>query len=121
MIKYEFIPDEMMTVILSPILKKRGLDPKLKQNYRPIALATLLSKIFEKLVLLSTINELSTISNQFGFKRRSECEQCIYTLRQIISYCNRKEIPRFMCYLDASRAFECVKFHPLVQKLIGGS
>ena len=107
-----------MTVVIVPILKKKGLDPKNKNNYRPIALATLLSKVLEKLILFYTIKQLNTTDNQFGFKRRSGCEQCIYTLKQLIDWCNRKEIPLYICYLDASKAFDNVQFLVLLRKLI---
>ena len=36
----------------------------------------------------------------------------------MISYCNKKEIPLFVCYLDASRAFDCVQHEPLIKKLL---
>lgn len=33
---YSFIPDRMAAVIISPVLKKQGLDGKDLNNYRPI-------------------------------------------------------------------------------------
>ena len=118
MVLHHFIPEDLMTVMIVPILKKKGLDPKNKDNYRPIALATLLSKVLEKLILVNTIKCLTTTDNQFGFKRRSGCEQCIFTLKQVIDWCGRKEIPLYICYLDASKAFDNVQYLPLLKKLI---
>jgi len=75
---------------------KNNFNSKNKNNYRRIALATLLSKVLEKLILFYTIKQLNTTDNQSGFKRRSGCEQCIYTLKQLIDWCNRREIPLYV-------------------------
>ena len=74
MIQYNFIPDELMAVVLAPMLKKKGLDPKNMNNYRPIALAPLSSKIFKKSILLQNLHFLASHINQFCFKRTASKE-----------------------------------------------
>ena len=44
---HSVLPDKLMAVNILPIVKKKGLDAKDSQNYRPIALATAASKILE--------------------------------------------------------------------------
>ena len=43
-----FLPDEMMTVALVPIIKSKSVRIMSKDNYRPIAVASIVSKVFEK-------------------------------------------------------------------------
>jgi len=46
MLCHSYIPQNLMKVVIVPILKKKGADPSKSLNYRPIALASTLSKIF---------------------------------------------------------------------------
>jgi len=43
---HSYIPDVILRVVIVPIIKKKGLDNTKVQNYRPIALATIISKVF---------------------------------------------------------------------------
>jgi len=70
MISHGFVPNEVMTVLISPILKKKNADISKSSNYRPIAIATTFSKIFELLLLAKCENMLRTTDNQFGFKKK---------------------------------------------------
>ena len=46
-----FLPDEMMTVALVPIIKSKSGRIMSKDNYRPIALASIFSKVLEQILL----------------------------------------------------------------------
>ena len=45
-----FLPDAMMITIIAPIIKNKAHNLS-DNNYRPIALATIASKLFESLIL----------------------------------------------------------------------
>ena len=106
-----------MKVNIVPLLKKRNLDPKCKNNYRPIALATVISKLYEKMLLSRYSKYLKTKDNQFGFKKATGCELCVFTLRQVISHYTTERTPLYICYLDASKAFDNVDFSLLLNKI----
>ena len=56
-----------------------------KDNYRPIALASIVSKVAESIIILNPIScYLDTCPNQFGFKRNHGTDWCIYVLKEII-------------------------------------
>ena len=63
-----FLPDNMLSVILVPIIKDKSSGIGNKHNYRPIAIASIMSKVIEKVILQRLLHELKTIYNQFGFK-----------------------------------------------------
>ena len=59
------LPDSMMYVVLVPIVKIKTAS---KSNYRLIALASIVSKGFEKNIYDRITYSLTTCVNQYGFK-----------------------------------------------------
>ena len=52
-------------------------------NYRPIALVTIASNIFEMILLDVMEPFIVTCANQFGFKKKHSTEHCIYALKNV--------------------------------------
>ena len=83
-----------------PILKNRNGDTSDKNNYRSIAIVTAMSKLFE--LCLSKILDYAYI-------------QC--TVKSVIKYYNYFNSPVFICFLDASKAFDRVNHWTLFKEL----
>ena len=67
-------------------------------NYRPIALATIISKMFESVLLLKCAEYLSTSDNQFGFKSH---HRIMYLLiERVIDYYKTRETTVYVTFLD---------------------
>jgi len=49
-----------------------------KHNYRPIALASVFSKIIEVIILGRIETFLDTNTNQFGFRKKHGTVQCMF-------------------------------------------
>ncbi len=65
-------------------------------NYRPIALASILSKVLKK-ILLNRLNVLiNSTDNQFGFKAKHGTDLCIYALKEIVNKFRDKNSSVFM-------------------------
>lgn len=112
------LPDSMISVLLIPVLKDKAGKIVSLDNYRPIALARVVSKIVE-LVLLDKISKFVTSSDcQFGFKAKLGTDMCIYSLKEFIAKYNNQNSSVFMCFLDASKAFDRVNHKKLFMKLI---
>ena len=62
-------PDQMKTAIV-PILKIRQCDISDKNNYRPIAIVTAMSKILGLCIMILIETHLLTSDNQFALKRQ---------------------------------------------------
>ena len=60
---------------------------------------------------------LCTMSNQFGLKKHL-IDMCIYVLKLLIDRHIRVNGSMFMCFLNASKAFDRAKHSILFQKLI---
>ena len=106
-----------MTTILVLIPKDRGGDFCDKSNYRPIAVATTLSKILERVWLNRCMGCLITTTNQFGFKPNHGTDMSIFILKEILSYYKTRNTPVFVTFMDASEAFDYVRHDVLFDKI----
>ena len=79
------LPDKLMSVVLVPIIKDKSGMINSKDNYRPIAIASTMSKLLEKVLLERLKNYLFTSSHQFGFKSKHSTDACIYVLKETIN------------------------------------
>ena len=118
MIVHGYMCKSMMDTVLIPIIKDKKGDISTKDNYRPIAIATVFSKLFEVIILSKYECYLSTTSNQFGFKPNHSTDMCSFVLKNVIDYYTTLSSPVFICYVDASKAFDRVNFWVLFDKLI---
>ena len=76
----------MIETIIVPIVKNKCGNLSDSNNYRPIALATIMSKLFESAMLLKYEMFLDTCRNQFSFKKGHSTDMCIYVLKEMIEY-----------------------------------
>ena len=76
-LRYTVIPDRFLDVVLIPLVKDKCGDLASKDNYRPIALSNIISKIFERIILWRCEEYLLTTQNQFAFKPKLSTELCI--------------------------------------------
>ena len=84
------LPSTIMHVVIIPLLKCKSKDPADVNNYRPIAIATALSKVFKQVLLLQLARYLWTADSQFGFKQAHGTEMAIFALKQTVDfYCNQ--------------------------------
>lgn len=118
MFKLGHLPQGLMLTTLVPVIKNKMGDVSDTGNYRPIAISTMLSKVCERLLLTFMEEYLYTTDNQFGFKKHSSTDMAIFTLKQILSYYQSYSSPLFICFLDASKAFDRVNHWTLFKKLI---
>lgn len=114
---HSFLPKNLMSVVLVPIIKDKGASINCKNNYRPIALANVVSKVIEKIILNRIEENLYTHANQFGFKKNHGTDQCIYLLKEVIDYYRVLNGSMFVCFLDASKAFDRISHDKLFEKL----
>jgi len=112
------LPANFMKTDIFPILKNKAGNCQDVNNYRPIALVTAMSKLFEIILLDRLEDYMTTSDNQFGFKKHHSTDLCIYALKNVISYYQQQRSPVFTCFLDASKAFDKVNHSTLFKKLI---
>ena len=111
------LPDSILSVTLVPIIKDKAGKINSSDNYRPIALASVLSKVLERIILNRLEHFLLTSDNQFGFKPKHGTDMCIFALNEVLDVYNRQNSTIFMCFIDASKAFDRVNHEKLFLKL----
>ena len=117
-IRHGHLPTDFMKTAIVPIIKNKTGDTSDKNNYRPIALVTATSKLFEICLLEILQMYLITHDHQFGFKTKHSADMCIFTVKSIIKYYTGHNTPVYTCFLDASKAFDRVNHWTLFTKLI---
>ena len=77
-----------MQSAIVPMLKNRQDDTSDKNNYRPIAIVTAISKMFELCLMKLMESYLVIRDNQFGFKKKHSTDLCIFFVESVIKYYN---------------------------------
>jgi len=114
------VPDIWKTALVIPIYKKTG-EKSNPQNYRPISLLPILSKIMEKIVskqLTTHLENYKILHNtQYGFRNNSSTNNALnYVCNILYSTLDKKEIG-LLVLIDLSKAFDSISHKILLKKL----
>ena len=85
-ILHGYIPKPCINTVIVPILKNKNGNHQDYDNYRPTAIATVVSKLFEQVIFVNIKNFSDTSDNQFDFKTKHSTDMCVFLLKQAISY-----------------------------------
>ena len=117
---YGYLPPAMIETTIVPIVKNKSGNLSDSSNYRPMSLATIVSKMFESVLLFKCAEYLSTSDIQFGFKssHSTDIHVRIYTLKEFIDYYKTRGTTVYVTFLDASKAFDRIVHWFLFYKMI---
>ena len=98
------MPQSLLETTIVPVIKNKCGSLTDSNNYRPIAVATITSKLLDSIILLKCEEYLLASDSQFGFKDQHSTEFCIYPLLEFIDYYKKRNTTVFVTFLDASKA-----------------
>ena len=116
-----FLPDSQKHAIVSPLLKKPGLDVADMANYRPVSNLTFVSKVTER-VVASQLNEYLVANDllpryQSAYRKRHSTKTAMMRVwSDVLMAADRRQVT-LLGLLDLSAAFDCVDHDILLQRL----
>ena len=120
MLLRRFFPYELKTAKVIPIFKKKG-DISSIENYRPISMLSVFSKIFEKLIhakLYEYFDENNIINeNQFGFRSSHSTTHALINATENLYKSLDNDLHTIGIFIDFSKAFDTVNHSVLCSKL----
>ena len=117
-LSHGFTPDSLILGTMIPIPKENNKYFCSSSNYRAIALSSILNKILDWIILLKEHKSLSGSLLQFGFKKGISTTQCTHRLLEIVDYYNYNKSDVFVLMLDASKAFDRVRYCKFFNELL---
>ena len=108
-------PGDLLLSTLVPIPKNKRGNKCNSNNYRQIAISSILEKIFDTIVVDAQYDSLSTDVLQFGFKKNSSTVICTSILLDTIEYYNENNTNCYLLLLDASKAFDEVELFKMLK------
>jgi hypothetical protein len=118
MLIHGHLPSTFMETVILPVIKNKRGDITNKDNYRPIAITNIFSKVFETVLLHRYSSLLVTSDNQFGFRNNHSTDMCMFAFQQVVDLYVSMNSPVYICYLDASKAFDRINHWTLFKKLL---
>ena len=117
-IVHAHVSNFLLISMLVPILKDKMGDITSSNNYRSIAISSLVMKIFD-LVILSTFSEYLQLDDlQFSYQEEVSTSMCTWLAVETVSYFLRNGTEVYTCLMDMSKAFDTVQHSHLFEKLL---
>ena len=107
-----YVPKSMLKSVIVPIIKNKNKRTSDKDNYRPICISNVFTKVVEKVLYSRMDDYLQSTNNQFG------TEMCVFVLKELIRYYIKHGSCMYVAFLDASNAFDRVNHTELFSKLL---
>ena len=102
------LPEDMLMSTLIPLIKNKRKSASCGDNYRAIALSSVLGKLLYNVMLNKFSNILCSSDLQFGFKQNHSTVSCSFVVNEVIQDYKNQNTPVNVCLLDASKAFDRV-------------
>ena len=112
-------PTELKIANVLPLYKAD--DCMVFNNYRPVSILCMLSKVFEKVMYSRLIDFLEDdkilFVNQFGFRKSHSSYMALMLLVDKLTKALENGVYIICVFLDFSKAFDTVNHHVLLEKL----
>ena len=108
----------LLLATIVPLLKDKLGKLDSSDNYRSIALSSVILKIFDWVVITLFGEKLGLDDLQFSYQKKCSTNMCTWLVIESISHYSRKGSDVFSCFMDMKKAFDMVKHGLLFRKLV---
>ncbi len=113
MLGCSYVSKRLLEIRLCPILKDKAGDVSNSDNYRLIAVASSILKLFESVLLEHLQACVPVADEQFGFRSGYSTDLCTDVFKSAVKdFCTNGSYV-FACFVDLSKAFDTVNFWKL--------
>ena len=115
-LKHGYLPSALRRTTIIPIIKDNAGSRNDPENYRGIAISSVLGKLIENIILAKYHKIWTSENQQFGFKSGHGCDMAGFVVKEAVShYLENGNDVLFGCFLDLSKAYDRVS-HPILLK-----
>ena len=112
------VTEMLLLSTLVPIIKDKMGNLCSSDNYRSIAISSLVLKIFDWVLILLHGDKLLFDELQFGYQRHCSTNMCTWMAIETIDHFSRNGSETFVCVMDMKKAFDTVQHSILFNKLL---
>ena len=109
MLIHDVVPEGVRVSILVPIPKGPRVDTRNSDNYRAVALSSVLGKILDNIIVCTQEESLAISNQHFGYKANLSTIMCSSLVIETIHYFESKCSAICVLYIDTSKAFDRVR------------
>ena len=113
-----YISSILLVSNLIPLIKDKLVDVCSSDNYRSIAISSIILKVFDWIIILLYGEMLELDQLQFSYQPNVSTNMCTWAATETIDYFLRNGSDVFVCTMDMSKAFDSVKHSLLFEKLL---
>ena len=113
-----YVSEKLLMATIIPLIKDKLGDAESSDNYRSIALSSVVLKIFDWIVLSLFSKTLDLDELQFSYQKNCSTTMCTWLVVESISHFTRNDSEVFTCFMDMKKAFDLVKHSLLFKKLV---
>ena len=115
---YAHVSDFLLVSMLIPLIKNKMGDVTDSNNYRSIAISSLVMKLYDLVIIQLFKENLYFDELQFGYQAEVSTAMCTWLTTETISYFIRNESEVFSCLRNTTKAFDTVQNSYLFKKLL---
>ena len=114
-------PTDFGLSTMVPIPKSKLKSKSDPENYRSIALSSILNKVLDKVFIRKCKQSFATSDYQFGFKEQHSTVQCSFVVNEVVQHYVSNDSTVYACLLDATKAFDRIAYCKLFRLLLDRS
>ncbi len=111
-------PRDVLMGIIATILKDRRGNICSRKDYNGISLCSSTVNVIYIVMLMMYSHLLNTTDIQYVFKKGHSTVMCTLVLKEVINYYLNNNSDAYTCFIDATKAFDHIRYDKLFQILI---